>query len=86
MVPPEFPCGGATGGVLPDPPGLLYPPPLPPPPEPPSPPLVGGPAGPPPNPPPADVIVENTEFEPFVPGASIGEPGPVDPPAPTITG
>jgi hypothetical protein len=39
----------------------------------------------PPPPPPADVIVENTEFEPE--GPVMAEPPvPPDPPAPTVTG
>ena len=51
----------------------------PPPPDPPD----GALEFPPPTPPPADVIVENTEFEPDEPGESAP---PEDPPAPTVIG
>jgi neural Wiskott-Aldrich syndrome protein len=93
--PPLFPCDGLTGGVLPLP---LFPPPKgdvpgpPPPPPPPLPPLKPSAAdgkelpNEPPPAPPADVIVENTEFDPEFP-ATVPGPGPaVAPPPPTVIG
>ena len=55
-LPPSFPCGGLTGGVLPEPPALQ--PTLAPPPEPPSAPVFTLVPPEPPPPPPADVILE----------------------------
>ena len=63
--------------------------PLPaPPPEPPGlPGALGFPPEDPPAPPPADVIVENTEFDPFVPFELFDEAPPGDvPPPPTVIG
>jgi hypothetical protein len=66
LLPPLLPCGGLTGGVLPEPPettsGELEPPAPPEPPEPPTLSLVGLTAPPPP--PPAEVIVLKTELLP----------------------
>ena len=79
-TPPGLPCGGLTGGVLPDPPFVPQPP-LPPPPDPPGPPSPVPPAGVPPTPPPpppvdviavGKLIVESfplpEQFEPKLPG------------------
>ena len=70
-LPPLLPCGGLTGGVLPDPPATALLPPPPPPPDPPLTPTDTGFPEPPP-PPPADVIVLKTEFEPTLPFAELG--------------
>ena len=89
LFPPLLPCGGLTGGVLPEPPevtsGELEPPE---PPEPPSPPVLAddGLTAPPP-PPPVDVIVEKLESDPFLVLAAGLEPVQFPgPPLPTTIG
>jgi hypothetical protein len=81
VVPPELPCAGLVGGVLPVPPtfpsGELGFSPEPPPPDPPGLPAL---LKKPPPPPPVDVIVENTESDPELPLVVGG----ADPPAPIV--
>jgi hypothetical protein len=78
-VPPEFPCGGLTGGLFPVPAANVQ---EPPPPDPPLPAEKLVQAAP--LPPPVDVIVEKTELLPELP--AVAQFAGAAPPPPTVIG